>query len=279
MPIRMASAFAGGLLWMSLGFNVMHDASHYAVSLSPTINQTLSRVWNQWGMWNHLIWFYHHVVEHHSHTGVEKKDPDLYHLRPFVKKISSDSSIISVLVPYKTIVTPFISSFLPGLYVGQIISYLQSWFDQQLWSIFIPSRYSIMDIFLFIMACSMLIVAADGPSYVYLFSLNFWYHINILPDHDMIETRRHHTESRDWLRIQVQHSGDFYHRSWWSTLFGGINYQIEHHLFPNMANEHYPLIKPIVQSYCNEKGIPYVYHDSLVEAYYSSVQPLEEKNE
>ena len=38
-------------------------------------------------------------------------------------------------------------------------------------------------------------------------------------------------------------------------LHGYLNYQIEHHLFPNMSNIHYPVIAPIVQKYCLENNI------------------------
>lgn len=40
-------------------------------------------------------------------------------------------------------------------------------------------------------------------------------------------------------------------------LNGGLNYQIEHHLFPRMHHGHYPKIAPVVKQFCAEKGIPY----------------------
>jgi linoleoyl-CoA desaturase len=38
---------------------------------------------------------------------------------------------------------------------------------------------------------------------------------------------------------------------------GGLNYQIEHHLFPSMCHVLYPEIAPIVQQTCEEFGLPY----------------------
>ncbi len=40
-------------------------------------------------------------------------------------------------------------------------------------------------------------------------------------------------------------------------LTGGLNYQIEHHIFPYISHVHYPKISKIVQRYCKEKNIPY----------------------
>ena len=44
---------------------------------------------------------------------------------------------------------------------------------------------------------------------------------------------------------------------------GGLNYQIEHHLFPRIQHCHYPTIAPIVREYCRSKGIPYVHFPTV----------------
>ena len=47
---------------------------------------------------------------------------------------------------------------------------------------------------------------------------------------------------------------------------GGLNYQIEHHLFPKVCHVHYPSLSPIVSATCQEYGIPYRSHPTLREA-------------
>jgi fatty acid desaturase len=42
------------------------------------------------------------------------------------------------------------------------------------------------------------------------------------------------------------------------VLLGGLNYQIEHHLFPSMPRPALRHARPIVRAYCRELGIPYV---------------------
>src|SRR5690606_23541356 len=42
-----------------------------------------------------------------------------------------------------------------------------------------------------------------------------------------------------------------------SWLVGGLNYQIEHHLFPRISHIHYPAISKIVAQKCREFGLPY----------------------
>ena len=67
-----------------MGFTIMHDASHFGVSIHSNINYWLNKLLQGWGLWNANIWFYHHVLNHHSFTGEDKLDPDFIiynHLR------------------------------------------------------------------------------------------------------------------------------------------------------------------------------------------------------
>ena len=54
---------------------------------------------------------------------------------------------------------------------------------------------------------------------------------------------------------------------WWATwLMGGLNHQVEHHLFPNMSRLHLSKARGIVRDYCRANGIPYT-ETSLVRSY------------
>ncbi|MFH8410520.1 fatty acid desaturase family protein [Streptomyces sp. NPDC018019] len=65
-------------------------------------------------------------------------------------------------------------------------------------------------------------------------------------------------ERLDFLRRQVLTSRNV--RGGWFTdiALGGLNYQIEHHLFPNMPSPHLRKAQPIVRRYCQEAGIDYL---------------------
>jgi len=51
-----------------------------------------------------------------------------------------------------------------------------------------------------------------------------------------------------------------------SFLVGGLNFQIEHHLFPHLCHVHYPKIAPIVEQTAKEFGIPYHCYKTLFQA-------------
>ena len=48
-----------------------------------------------------------------------------------------------------------------------------------------------------------------------------------------------------------------------SWYIGGLNYQIEHHLFPQVCSVHYPALSPIVREVAAKYGIPYHYNPTL----------------
>jgi len=54
---------------------------------------------------------------------------------------------------------------------------------------------------------------------------------------------------------------------WWATaLMGGLNYQVEHHLFPSMARPYLARASGIVRDYCAANGVPYT-ETSLARSY------------
>ncbi|WP_082509371.1 MULTISPECIES: acyl-CoA desaturase [unclassified Microbacterium] len=63
---------------------------------------------------------------------------------------------------------------------------------------------------------------------------------------------------------------------WWATwLMGGLNYQIEHHLFPNMARPQLSRARAIVREHCQTLGVPYV-ETTLLQSYGIVIRYLNE---
>ncbi len=74
-------------------------------------------------------------------------------------------------------------------------------------------------------------------------------------------------EKRVWAVHEVETTVNFCARNRFLTwVLGGLNYQIEHHLFPTVPHTHYPEIAQIVRRNCLKHGIRYNAHPSLVRA-------------
>jgi linoleoyl-CoA desaturase len=255
-----------GTMHVSIGFNVMHDASHYAISQNPVVNETISRITNATLLWNHHIWARHHVYAHHSFTGEISHDPDIKNSRPFLRKTILDpvnKYFYPILRFQDYFVTPILCGF-PGQFVGQSLVYISAIFKNRVWGVpiqkdmILKKRDAVSYLMMFLYH-SITMYMFPLYSLSYYASANTIYFVCIAPDHDTFESAiEHHDGSRDWGELQVRRSANFAtDYPIVSFLFGGINYQIEHHLFPSISHIHYPDISRIVKKACEKYDIPY----------------------
>ncbi|MFG1739389.1 fatty acid desaturase family protein [Micromonospora chalcea] len=77
----------------------------------------------------------------------------------------------------------------------------------------------------------------------------------------------------DYLRKQVLTSRNVRGGRFVDLALGGLNYQIEHHLFPNMPRANLRRARPLVMAYCAEQGVPYA-ETGLIESYRQALAHL-----
>lgn len=82
-------------------------------------------------------------------------------------------------------------------------------------------------------------------------------------------------EKLDFLRRQVLTSRNVRGGRVLDTVLGGLNYQIEHHLFPSMPMPNLRRAQPIVQAYCQELGVDYL-ETGIVSSYAQALRHLHE---
>ena len=89
------------------------------------------------------------------------------------------------------------------------------------------------------------------------------------PNHTVLDA----ADQRDFLRRQVLTSRNV--RGGWLTDFalGGLNYQIEHHLFPSMPRPNLRRSQALVEAFCQQKGVPYC-EASLAGSYAQALRHL-----
>ncbi|WIV57830.1 fatty acid desaturase family protein [Amycolatopsis nalaikhensis] len=94
------------------------------------------------------------------------------------------------------------------------------------------------------------------------------------PGHKGMPTYTDKTEL-DFLRKQVLSSRNVRGRRWVDFTLGGLNHQIEHHLFPSMPRANLRRAQPLVRAFCAEHGIDYA-QCGLLKTYYYVLQHLHE---
>lgn len=276
-------SFISGIICMMLEFTIMHDASHFGLFKNVKYNKLLSFIWNSFGLWNSTLWLKHHTINHHSFTGSNNKlyqDPDMITFEPIFRKNKDGKSKLINKPSYIYIIY---TSIFPGMFFGQILTYIRWVYKGRIWKMKLPNNFKIStyEIFCYLLNIYMLSYLNIYALISYFLALNLTYSINIIGDHDTYETYLNSIDKKyekitDWGAKQVIESGNWYGKIW-CFFFGGINYQIEHHLFPNIHHAHYPQISKIVKETCEEFDIPYVHHKSIfdvIRSYYKKIKIL-----
>ena len=278
-----------GLASLFLAFNVYHDASHNAISRHPIVNRLGLWMMNLVGT-SSYVWVQRHIRMHHLYPNFHDYDCDinlgpvaritqyqkhyfwhrlqhyylwpLYGLYPFQWKYQQD---IEPVITGKLGILPFprpkgldLFIYLCGkvLYVGLVFALPLALHPIQYVLIFYFIVYYINGlIFAVVTNIAHVTTGTDKP----------------LPP---AEGERH---DADWAIHQARVTSDFCHDnrviSW---LLGGLNFQIEHHLFPEITHTLYPRIAPIVRRTCQEYGVPYCYRRTLGGALSSHFEHLRE---
>jgi len=276
---RCLAAAAAGHLFICHGFVIMHDASHSAVSSNHAINSALSWMWNACACWDARLWHKHHVFRHHSFTGDLQLDPDTIHFTPFLRKhvAGRQTAVLSLSRAAPRVAAVLFLHVLPGMFIGQAVSYARWWCRGRLWRMQ-ALRHEPCDVAACVVRALVACLLLRHPlaAFAYVVSCNTTYAICILPDHDTEETRTSTaTPSADWGEEQVRNSANFATSNpLVCALYGGINYQIEHHLFPTLSHVHYATIQPIVRQACAEFDIPYVDYPTISSAYCSALRAV-----
>src|SRR5690606_2009253 len=80
----------------------------------------------------------------------------------------------------------------------------------------------------------------------------------------------------EWMVHQLHSTANFATQSKVLTwLLGGLNFQVEHHLFPKISHVHYPALNRIVKATCHEFNIKYVEFRTFGQAFQSHIRAIQ----
>ncbi|NDK09292.1 acyl-CoA desaturase [Candidatus Gracilibacteria bacterium] len=200
---------------------------------------------------SHGFWRSTHNA-HHDHTNQGDNDPDF----PFLRDAEFFKSFPGGVFILRNIHLLFFPSFMLGYYM-YIVQSLQFIFTK-------ITAVKIYELFLlivnFIAYASLFIVTMGVTQGIIFLLLHFvfigiYMGISFAPNHlGMEEIQEDETYER---YFQIITSRNLYPGFLVNYIFGGLNYQIEHHLYQTMPRKNYPEVAKIVKQYCTENNIPY----------------------
>ncbi len=256
-----------GFFIAGIGFNIGHDASHYSFSEKLWVNKTLVLFFD-WSGVSSTLWEAQHVKEHHEHVN-DEKDPDI-HQNPFFRlSLHQPRRWWHRFQAWYAIPLYTFSHFSWSL-AGDMNSYrkkkvryrkvsftpykhLVFWLGKTFFIFtfivlpffFYPPLQAIQGFFLFIGTSGLVTTLIFQPAHAVSGS----------------EFTTAATEPDKWKR-QVRETTNFASGNnvtgkvvcW---ILGGLNHQIEHHLFTLYSHHHYPALAPIVKKICEKHNVPY----------------------
>ncbi len=276
----------GGLI-AGIGFNVMHDGSHGSFSKYKFTNKLAAYSANVVGA-NHFMWNVKHNMLHHSFTNVEGVDDDieigfLMRMAPTQKRYKMHRfQHLYFWVLYMM------------LYVFWIFfSDYQKYFTQRIGDIPLKKMHLkdhisfwLIKLYHGLVFIALPILLVGWLSWLigfltfslvagFILSIVFQLAHTVEGTEFPVADSKEHKLPDEFATHQIKTTANFATKSKLiSWLVGGLNFQIEHHLFPKISHVHYPVISKIVKNVCNEFHLKYTEYPTVRRAIVAHVRFL-----
>jgi linoleoyl-CoA desaturase len=258
-----------GLTTTGIGFNIMHDGNHGSFSKNKFLNKLAGFTLNIIGG-NDYLWKFKHNVLHHSFTNIDGVDDDIK-IGPLMRMCNTQKhywfhrfqSFYFVLLYSLLYITWMFFFDYKKYFMKEINGFefpkMKFWDHISFWG------GKAISYFLFLVLPIIMVGAVDFliGFLVFMFVTGFVISIIFQLAHTVehaefpIPTDSNKIEN-EWAIHQIQTTANFATRNpIWTWFCGGLNFQIEHHLFPSMSHIHYPKISKIVKETCAEHGVFY----------------------
>ena len=276
-----------GGLTAAIGFNVMHDGGHGSFSKSKFWNKIAAFSVNALGA-SGIMWNNKHNIIHHTYTNIDGVDDDI-EIKPMLRMCSTQKRYW--IHKYQHIYVWFLYTLLLIVWVfgtdyakyfkkkvGSVPIKKMSTFEHFAFWIAKVGYYSAMIVFPIIklgfvkwLVGFAIISMFAGLVLSIVFQLAHTVEETSFPvpegDSNRIEN--------EWALHQLATTANFATKNkLLSWLVGGLNFQIEHHLFPKISHIHYPAISKIIKQTCQDFGVNYIEHRKMRHALVSHASYL-----
>lgn len=276
-----------GLLTAAIGFNVMHDGAHGAFSNNKTLNKMAGASLNFLGA-SAIMWNAKHNIIHHTFTNIDGVDDDI-EAGPWMRFATTQKKMkmhkfqhlyFWVLYTQLHIIWIFLTDY--QKYFKQKIGsvplrkmtpyeHFSFWAAKAIYTFMFVVLPIILLGFLPWLVGFLIATMVTGLVISIVFQLAHTVEHTEFPMPDVITGKI----ENEWAIHQINTTANFATRnktiSW---LVGGLNFQIEHHLFPRISHVHYPAISKITKQTCVEYGIDYIEYPKMTTAIHSHIMYL-----
>lgn len=263
-----------------IGFAVMHDANHGSYSTKPWLNDLVGLSINAMGA-SSYFWKQKHNIIHHTYTNVDGLDDDIAK-SPVIRQCESQRWVPAHKVQHLYLVPIYALSTLFWVFIMDFKKYTsRKIYTTVAWKMTTRNHIIFWATKILYVAFYMVIPALVwglGPWFLgYMvmnaalgLTLSIVFQLAHVVENTEFETvgldESKHLETA-WAEHELRTTANFAMGNKVISWFvGGLNYQIEHHLFPKISHIHYPAISKIVMAKCQEFNLPYNQYPTMAEA-------------
>ncbi len=278
-----------GCIVAAIGFNVMHDGAHGSFSKYKFVNQLAAFSLNILGG-NSFMWNVKHNVIHHAYTNIDGVDDDI-NIQPWMRMSSTQKKY--AMHRYQHLYFWILYSLLYLFWIF-VLDY-QKYFSKQIGEMPLKKMklsdhlvfwgFKLFHFFLFVgipiyqIGFVSWVIGFIIFTFVAGFVLSIVFQLAHTVEHTAFPVANELTGKLDdeWAVHQLKTTANFAtNNKLVSWLVGGLNFQIEHHLFPKISHVHYPAISKIIKKACEEYGLSYIEYPKVRYAVASHVSFLKQ---
>ena len=274
---------------ISIAFNVMHDACHGSYAGSKTINNLMSLTMNALGG-NAFLWKITHNVIHHTYTNIDGVDHDIANW-PLLRQCPTQPwkpfhriqhwymfLLYAIHTMAWMLVFDFVKYFTRKIATTPIKrmdthEHFMFWSSKLLYILFyivLPIYFKGWQVWLtgfIILHVSLGLVVTMVFQLAHLVEKTSFDEAGEEPKNILTS----------WAVHEVITTANFApNNKLLSWFLGGLNFQIEHHLFPQVSHIHYPALSKIIKGECEKVNLPYNCYQTLNGAVTSHIRLMKQ---
>jgi len=277
--VALIECFFMGILTAAIGFNVMHDGSHGSFSTSRFWNKAAAYSVNALGA-SGIMWNNKHNIIHHTYTNIDGVDDDI-EIKPMLRMCPTQKRYAIHRIQHIYVWPLYALLLLFWLFYSDFQKYIRQkvgsiplkkmsrWEHVRFWiaKVVYFSGMFVVPIYLLGFVPWLIGFLAIALTAGFMLSIVFQLAHTVqdtafpLPDPDTNKL------GSEWAIHQLETTANFATSNKFICWFlGGLNFQIEHHLFPKISHVHYPAISKIIRKTCKEYSIRYIEYKGMWQA-------------
>lgn len=276
-----------GCFTAAIGFNVMHDGAHGSFSKYKLVNKLAGFSLNFLGA-SAIMWNMKHNIIHHTYTNIDGVDDDI-EAGPFLRFASTQKRL--KFHKFQHYYFWFLYTLLHIVWI--FVSDFKKYFHKKIGVVQLRKMTLKEHISFWVAKVTYLFMVVALPIYLlgfvkwlfgfllvtmvtgFVISIVFQLAHTVEHTNFPLPSENSGKIENEWAIHQVVTTANFAtDNKLISWLVGGLNFQIEHHLFPKISHVHYPAISKIIRKTCEEYGIKYMEFPKMRHAIVSHVAYL-----